>query len=232
MWIRECQGDNSIFSEKVKTDLERGSRTRALWHNPPFLFLLEMEEGLAGFLGFHENSLAIMIPGTKGGWELQCFQAQTCLSPFHFSNPARNKAMNRPYSKQSPNSGSKAKAEGGRNIPLSLPRRVMLDLLAFAKDIPTVPVQRVMSLARVAAARAQPALAPERPGWCAIFTKAFRITAGKFPELRRAYLSFPLLFHRERNHHRASHSRDSKLGLGSIPGKWTRAILHQTATLK
>jgi hypothetical protein len=99
--------------------------------------------------------------------------------------------MNRSDSEQRPHSGNKVQAEVGRNIPLSLPRRVMCDLLAFAKDIPTVPVQRIMNLARVAAARAQPALGPERPGWCAIFTKAFGITAGKFPELRRAYLSFP-----------------------------------------
>jgi hypothetical protein len=79
----------------------------------------------------------------------------------------------------------------GRTLPLSVPRRVMCDLLAFAKTIPTVPVQRRMNVAAVAAARARPALAPDPPGWCAIFTKAYAITALRFPELRRAYLSFP-----------------------------------------
>lgn len=79
----------------------------------------------------------------------------------------------------------------GREIAFSVPRRIMGDLLAFAKAIPTVPVQRPMNVASVAAARARPALGPAPPGWCAIFTKAYAITALRFPELRRAYLSFP-----------------------------------------
>src|ERR1700688_1239034 len=79
-----------------------------------------------------------------------------------------------------------------RRLALSGPRRVMCDLLAFAKAIPTVPVQRQINVARVAAARARIALASDTPGWCAIFTKAYAITALRFPELRRAYLSFPL----------------------------------------
>jgi hypothetical protein len=78
----------------------------------------------------------------------------------------------------------------GRKLRLSVPRRVVGDLLAFAKAIPTVPVQRQMNVASVAAARASAAIA-DRPGWCAIFTKAYAITAQSFPELRRAYLSFP-----------------------------------------
>lgn len=79
----------------------------------------------------------------------------------------------------------------GRRLALSVPRRVMCDLLSFAQSIPTVPVQTHMNIARVAAARAHPALASDPPSWCAIFTKAYAITAERFPELRRAYLSFP-----------------------------------------
>src|SRR5689334_12150064 len=79
----------------------------------------------------------------------------------------------------------------GRNVSLSLPRRVMCDLLAFAKVIPSVPVQRSMNLARLVSARARLAATTDPPGWCAIFLKAFGITANQFPELRRAYLSFP-----------------------------------------
>jgi hypothetical protein len=67
----------------------------------------------------------------------------------------------------------------------------MCDLLAFAKAVPTVPVQRQMNLAPLAAMRARRAGAPDLPGWCALFTKAYGVTAGRFPELRRAYLSFP-----------------------------------------
>jgi hypothetical protein len=76
----------------------------------------------------------------------------------------------------------------GRNIPLSLPRRFICDLVHFAHQVPTVPVQRRMQLACVSAARRQ---CHERPSWCAVFTKAYAVVAARRPELRRAYLSFP-----------------------------------------
>ncbi len=76
----------------------------------------------------------------------------------------------------------------GRRLPLSPARRLVGDLLAFAQKVPTVPVQRRMRLAAVAAARA--ATTP-RPSWCAIFTKAYALVAAERPELRRAYLGFP-----------------------------------------
>jgi hypothetical protein len=88
-----------------------------------------------------------------------------------------------------PDAGAKAGKVVGRSIELSLPRRIMGDLLAFAKAIPTVPVQRRMNVARVVAARAR--LAPHAPGWVALFTKAYAITCLRCPPLRRAYLSFP-----------------------------------------
>ena len=76
----------------------------------------------------------------------------------------------------------------GRNLALSLPRRLVCDLLHFARQVPTVPVQRRMNLGPVMAARQ--ALHP-RPGWCTIFTKAYAVVAAARPELRRAYLGFP-----------------------------------------
>jgi hypothetical protein len=79
----------------------------------------------------------------------------------------------------------------GRSLPLSAPRRIMCDLMAFAKAIPTVPVQRQMNVASVVEARTDPALRASAPGWCAIFTKAYGVMALRFPQLRRAYL--PLL---------------------------------------
>jgi hypothetical protein len=88
-----------------------------------------------------------------------------------------------------PDAGEKAGKVVGRSIALSLPRRIMGDLLAFAKAIPTVPVQRRMNVARVVAARAR--LAPHAPGWVALFAKAYAITCLRCPQLRRAYLSFP-----------------------------------------
>jgi hypothetical protein len=76
----------------------------------------------------------------------------------------------------------------GRNLPLSLPRRFIGDLLHFAQQVPTVPVQRRMKLAPLVIARK--GLRP-RPSWCAVFTKAYGQVAANRPELRRAYISFP-----------------------------------------
>ncbi len=75
-----------------------------------------------------------------------------------------------------------------RNLPLSLPRRLVGDVVHFAHQVPTVPVQRRMNLAVVAAARAA---AHPKPSWCALFTKAYAIVTAATPSLRRAYLSFP-----------------------------------------
>jgi hypothetical protein len=76
----------------------------------------------------------------------------------------------------------------GRTLPLSLPRRFITDLVHFARKVPTVPVQRVMDVGAVRAARE---LAAPRPSWCAIFTKAYAQAAAEIPELRRAFLPFP-----------------------------------------
>jgi hypothetical protein len=63
-----------------------------------------------------------------------------------------------------------------------------VDLLHFAARVPTVPVQRRMVLAEVAAARQR---IVERPCWPAIFLKAYARVADELPPLRRAYLSLP-----------------------------------------
>ncbi len=76
----------------------------------------------------------------------------------------------------------------GRNLPLSLPRRFISDLVHFAHQVPTVPVERRMNLAAVVAARRA---ARPRPAWPVIFAKAYSVVASARPELRRAYLKFP-----------------------------------------
>src|SRR5439155_20927972 len=73
-------------------------------------------------------------------------------------------------------------------LPLTTSRRLIGDLLHFARAVPTVPVQRRMNVADLVEARAR---ATQRISWCAIFTKAFARAAAQTPELRRAYLSFP-----------------------------------------
>jgi hypothetical protein len=76
----------------------------------------------------------------------------------------------------------------GKMIRLSIPRRMVGDLLYFAGGIPTVPVQKRMSLGPLAAARAA---SRERPRWTILFTKAYALMAREFPEFRRAYVKLP-----------------------------------------
>lgn len=74
----------------------------------------------------------------------------------------------------------------GRSLPISLPRRIICDLMHFASGVPSVPVQRRMRLASVVEARRL-----NRVPWTAIFTKALALIAQEFPELRRVYCKLP-----------------------------------------
>jgi hypothetical protein len=76
----------------------------------------------------------------------------------------------------------------GRAIALSRARRLVVDVLHFAHKIPTVPVQKRMSLAAVAEARTA---CPHRPRWTAIFMRAYGLLAREVPEFRRVYVKLP-----------------------------------------
>lgn len=76
----------------------------------------------------------------------------------------------------------------GRYLPLSLPRRLICDLVDASPCVSLVTLQRRLDLAKVVAARR--AVSP-RPSWSAIFLKAFSFVAAARPELRRVYLPFP-----------------------------------------
>src|SRR4051794_40112417 len=76
----------------------------------------------------------------------------------------------------------------GRWIGLSGPRRFVGDLMALARRIPTVPVQRRMSLGRLVAARGE---LVDRPCWPAVFLKAYGLVTEELPVLRRAYVALP-----------------------------------------
>lgn len=79
--------------------------------------------------------------------------------------------------------------EKGRNLPLSLPRRFVNDILHSSRNIPFLAtMERQMGLARVYAARQ--AVDP-RPSWGAIFLKAYGLVAARWPQLRQTYLSWP-----------------------------------------
>lgn len=76
----------------------------------------------------------------------------------------------------------------GRNLLLSLPRRFVCDLMHVSRGVPLIPLQRTMQLGRVAEARQA---AVPRPGWCALFVKAYGLVAARRSELRRAYFAYP-----------------------------------------
>jgi len=76
----------------------------------------------------------------------------------------------------------------GRSIALSKPRRIVIDLLHFARTVPSLPVQMRMQLGAVVAARKA---CRERPQWSAIFIKAYALVAQDMPVLRRAYIKVP-----------------------------------------
>ncbi len=76
----------------------------------------------------------------------------------------------------------------GRRRALSPGRRFITDLMHYARQVPGVVIQRRMDVAPLVEARRR---LIERPGWCAIFTKAYAIVARDRPELRTAYMSFP-----------------------------------------
>lgn len=76
----------------------------------------------------------------------------------------------------------------GKRLTLSLPRRMITDVLRFGAKVPNTTVERTMDLGAVIAARAR---CPLRPPWAGIFAKAYATTAHEFPELRRAFVKWP-----------------------------------------
>lgn len=76
----------------------------------------------------------------------------------------------------------------GRTLSLSPPRRIVADLMYFARRVPAVPAQRTLDIAALRDARAARAI---RVRWSAIFAKAYALVAQEMPELRRVHLSWP-----------------------------------------
>jgi hypothetical protein len=75
-----------------------------------------------------------------------------------------------------------------RTLPLARTWRYLCDTLSLARPSPTVRIQRRISLADVAVARA---LAFPCPSWQAVFLKAFAHVSAANPLLRRCFLSWP-----------------------------------------
>jgi hypothetical protein len=71
---------------------------------------------------------------------------------------------------------------------ITLPRRVVIDLMRASRGVPFVAVRRTLDIARLAAARS--ALS-RRPAWAVIFAKGFAALAREEPRLRTAFLKWP-----------------------------------------
>lgn len=71
---------------------------------------------------------------------------------------------------------------------ITLPRRLVLDLMRASMRIPFVSLTRPLNLRGLFEARAQ---AVQPPGWAAIFVKAFALVAKEQPILRTLYVKWP-----------------------------------------
>lgn len=71
---------------------------------------------------------------------------------------------------------------------VSLPRRLIIDLMHASRSVPFVALRRRLAVHALAEARAGCA---HRPGWAAIFTKAFCLVARDEPVLRTMYIEGP-----------------------------------------
>jgi hypothetical protein len=71
---------------------------------------------------------------------------------------------------------------------ISMPRRLVADLMHASIRVPFVSLSRPLDLRQLLEARA---LAAQPPGWAAIFVKAFALVAKEQPILRTLYVKWP-----------------------------------------
>ncbi len=76
----------------------------------------------------------------------------------------------------------------GRNVPFSLPRRWVNDLLHFAKKVPLVSGERHLRVRSMMELRRR---TKNPPTWSALMIKAISKVSVGIPELRRAYMPYP-----------------------------------------
>jgi hypothetical protein len=76
----------------------------------------------------------------------------------------------------------------GKARRVSLVRRFIVDLMHASQRVPLITLQRKLDLGAVAAARVA---ATSRPGWAAIFAKAFSVVARDEPILRTLFIKWP-----------------------------------------
>ena len=71
---------------------------------------------------------------------------------------------------------------------ITLPRRLVADLMHASIGVPFVSLARPLNIRSLIEARAQ---AAQPPGWAAIFVKAFALVAKGEPSLRTLYIKWP-----------------------------------------
>jgi hypothetical protein len=76
----------------------------------------------------------------------------------------------------------------GRILPISGPRRFIIDLVHFARQVPSTPVSRLVNVSALVEPRNNH---PMRPSWALLFMKAYALVGSQHPPLRRALLEFP-----------------------------------------
>jgi hypothetical protein len=76
----------------------------------------------------------------------------------------------------------------GKSRKISLPRRLIIDLMRASRRVPFVSLQRSLDIRPLLEAHAA---AARPPGWAAIFVKAFSIVAKEQPVLRTLYAKWP-----------------------------------------
>jgi hypothetical protein len=76
----------------------------------------------------------------------------------------------------------------GSNIPLSGPRRFVIDLIHFARQVPSTPVCRQVNVSALVEPRLNH---PAKPSWALLFMRAYALVGAAHPPLRRALLEFP-----------------------------------------
>jgi hypothetical protein len=76
----------------------------------------------------------------------------------------------------------------GTTRKISMPRRLITDLMHASRGVPFVSLARPLNIRPLIEARA---LVPQPPGWAAIFVKAFALVAQEQPVLRTLYAKWP-----------------------------------------
>ena len=76
----------------------------------------------------------------------------------------------------------------GSSLPITGPRKFVIDLVHFARQVPSTPVARTINISSLIGPRTQH---PAKPSWAVLFMKAFALVGSNHPPLRRALLQFP-----------------------------------------